>query len=157
MRIPVKVAKTNKSKKVFLTYPPSYFYIPLMAWLGFCPVTFFWKRHFIVSGSLSFFTSGRKSTHLNIVTRNNANDENRTLAASAASASRARSSKYFDLLKAPENEIPSLVSFPGLDQGKVSEDGAFHDVVFAVENLERRKCSDLIKSLAPSYPPPRLQ
>ena len=49
-------------------------------------------------------------------------------------------------VKAPENEIASLVSFPGLDQGKVSEDGAFHDVVFAVENLERRKCSDLIKS-----------
>ena len=101
--------------------------------------------------------SGRKSTHLNIATRNNANTENRTQAACAASertarytiASRIRSK--FEQVKAPENEIPSLVSFPGLDQGKVSEDGAFHDVVFAVENLERRKCSDLIKkSILPS-------
>lgn len=33
----------------------------------------------------------------------------------------------------PENNVPSLVSFPGLNQCKVSSDGFFHDVVSAVE------------------------
>lgn len=45
----------------------------------------------------------------------------------------------------PENDVPSLVSLPSLDQCKVSSDGLFHDVVPAIELLHLRSMTTQFK------------
>ena len=43
------------------------------------------------------------------------------------------SNSCISLNKLPENDVSSLVSFPCLNQGIVTSDGLFHDVMSAVE------------------------